>query len=113
MTSFEFTYQLGKLLVLPNIQRRFENSRVFKIDLIQKMRRVLGIAELNKAPSKATATVGRCKVCVHNIVGSPEYKEKRQKLNNKLKLKCEKCSEFVCKNHIKVVCEICVQQDNV
>ena len=58
MTSFEFTYQSGKLLVLPNIQRRFENRRGFKIDLIQKMRRVLGITELNKAPSKATATVG-------------------------------------------------------
>ena len=101
------------MLVLPSIQRRFENSRGFKIDLIQKMRRVLGIAELNKAPSKATATVGRCKACVHNIVGSPEYKEKRQKLNKKLKLICEKCSEFVCKNHIKEVCEICVQQGNV
>lgn len=112
LSSFEFTYQLGKLLVIPNIQRRYENNQGFKNELNQKMRRILGFAELDNVPRTSTSTVGRCKVCVHNIVGKPDYKEKREKLNNKLKSKCEKCSDYLCKNHTKAVCEICFGKDN-
>ena len=36
MSNFEFTYALGKLLVLPQIERRYANPNGAQIDLIQR-----------------------------------------------------------------------------
>ena len=46
-SNFEFTYQLGKALVLPIVQRRYEIRNGIQIAVMEKIRRVLGIAELN------------------------------------------------------------------
>ena len=83
MTTFEFTWELGKLLTLPLVQRRYENVIGLRIYLIQKMRRVLGIAETNRRPVFEVGNIGRCHMCVQEIVGTRNYKKDREKLNNK------------------------------
>ena len=40
--------QIGKALVLPNIQRCYDKNNGLRIDVIQSMRRVLGVEEINQ-----------------------------------------------------------------
>ena len=105
-SSFEFTYILGKLLVLPHLQRRYQDSSNFSTVLVHKMRQVLGI-QIDKPRNLPTANTGRCYVCVENIAGTDDYKLEREKLNNKLKTKFSKCSQIICKYHMKSICEKC------
>ena len=42
-SSFEFTYTLGKVLVLPQMQHRHQDSSNFSIVLVYKMRQILDI----------------------------------------------------------------------
>ena len=46
-SKFKFTYQIGKALVLPIIRLRYGISNGVQIVVMEKIRRVLGIAELN------------------------------------------------------------------
>ena len=113
-SNFEFTYQLGKALVMPKIQHRLENSNGLQIQILQKMRRVLGLPEVNVRPitNPGIAASGRCQKCVEAIVGKKNYKQDREKLNNKLKTKCHVCSCFLCKKHQymhEVICESCFE----
>ena len=100
-SNFEFTYQLGKALVMPKIQPRLENSNGLQIQILQKTRRVLGLPEVNVRPitNPGIAASVRCQKCVEAIVGKKSYKQDREKLNNKLKTKCHVCSGFLCKKH--------------
>ena len=45
-SNFEFTYQLGKALVLPIVQRRYKIRNRIQIAVMEKIRHVLGIATL-------------------------------------------------------------------
>ena len=47
VSNFEVTYNLGKLLVLPQIERRYANPNGLQIDLMQHIWRALGISEVN------------------------------------------------------------------
>ena len=105
-SSFEFTYTLGKLLILPHMQRRYQGSSNFSTVLVHKMRQVLGI-QRDKPRNLLTANTGRYYVCVENITGTDDYKLEREKLNNKLKTKCSKCSQIVSKYYMKSICEKC------
>ena len=48
LSSFEFTYRLGKMLVFPNIDRTYSNFSGLTTDLFELMRRVLGTDEVNR-----------------------------------------------------------------
>ena len=115
-SNFEFTYQLGKALVLPQIHRRYDNPNGLQIPILQKIRRVLGLPENHKPspdPETPASKSGRCHKCIEAIVGNETYKQDRDKLNNKLKSKCRICSGFVCKKHqykTEVICENCFDQ---
>ena len=115
VTSFEFTYELGKALALPSIQRGLENPNGLQIKTFNKMRHVLNIQEVNHLQIENQRTKnGRCFKCVDEIVGTSDYKNKHEKLNNKLKSKCHICSQFLCKVHQKspkYVCEDCFVED--
>ena len=89
VSSFGFTYQLGKALFLHNVQRVCKNKSVMQVSVLQKIRSVLGVKEINHINSSVEPSVGRCHVSIRNIVGTPEYKIKRQKMNNKIQSKCE------------------------
>ena len=54
---FEFTYSLGKLLVLPHLQRRYQDSSNFSTDGVHKMRQVLGI-QIDTPRNLPTANTG-------------------------------------------------------
>ena len=107
-SSFDFTYNLAKSLVLPSIQRRYHNSTGLSSNIIGKMCLVLGIPVAIQQPAARPApNVGRCCICVEAITGTDNYKAMRERLNNKLKSKCKKCSEIVCKQHMESVCSSC------
>ena len=56
---FEFTYTLGKLLVLAHVQCYYQDSSNFSTVLVHKMRQVLGI-QMDKPRNLPTANTGRC-----------------------------------------------------
>ena len=108
VSNFEFTYALGKLLVLPQIERRHANTNGLQIDLMQHIRRVLGIPEVNRCVVISTsAKTGRCYACVENLVGTNVYKERREKLNTRVKTSCSICNALICKQHTQLFCGKC------
>ena len=80
--NFEFTYLLGKMLVLPSLQRRYENSNEFQIAIVNEMRRVLGIQKVSRRPKfdDIPTKCGRCFKCVEAVVGCDDYKKAGEKL---------------------------------
>ena len=108
MSTFEFTVRLGKQLILPAIQHRFENSNGIRSSAMQKIERVLCIRNIHRPVGNVDESVGRCGICVGGIVGTDNYKQKHKKLNNKLKAKCQKCQSLTCKAHSRLVCASCV-----
>ena len=103
MSSFDFTYTLGKMLVLSHIERRYASPNGPQSQLVNKMQRVLKVAESRRIEKALdNAKEGRCHVCKGNIVGRPEYIALRDKLNHRLKKRCVKCLHFVCKGHSEV-----------
>ena len=109
MSTLEFTFRLGKQLVLPSIQHRFENSNSIQSSATQKIERVLCIQNIYRPVGNVDESVGRCGICVSKIVGTDNYRQKRGKLNNKLKAKCQKCQSLTCKAHSRLVCPSCVK----
>ena len=79
------------------------------------MRRVLDIEEVNHPQIENQITKsGRCFKGVNEIIGTADCKNKREKLNNKLKSRCHIISQFLCKVHQKspkYVCEDCFVED--
>ena len=52
---------------------------------------------------------GRCYVCVADIVGKNNYKNVKERLDNKFKTKCNKYERHICKNHsVFVLCNECI-----
>ena len=110
ISNFQYTYQLGKALVLPAVQKRYENSNSLSTKLLDKMKGVLGlnlnvkrVVAQNTNPSNAPK---RCSECLRDISG-PGYKEAKKKLNTKLKTICRLCERAVCAKHFKVTCNPC------
>ena len=109
MSTFEFTFRLEKQLVLPTIQHRFENSNGIESYAMQKVERVLCIQNIHCPVGKVDESVGRSGICVGKIVGTDNYKQKRKKLNSKLKTKCQKCQSLTCKAHSHLDCASCIE----
>ena len=86
MSSFNFTYMSGKMLVLHHIERGYVNPNGLQLQLVNKMQRVLKVAKL-RCIKKAldNAKEGRYHVCKGDINGKPEYIILRDKLNHRLK----------------------------
>ena len=108
MSNFEFIYALGKLLVLPQIERRYANLNRIQIDLMQHIRRVLGIPEVNRCVvTRTPAKTGRCYACAEDLVGTNVYKKRHEKLNTIVKTSCSICNALICKQHTQLVCAKC------
>ena len=73
------------------------------------MRRVLNMQEVNHGSQieNQRTKSGRCFKGVDEVVGTADYKNKREKLNNKLKSKCHICSQFLGKAHQKSTISVC------
>ena len=89
---------IGKILILPSIERQYRNSSGFQIAIGNKMRRVLDIQEVPRRPKEEDipAKCGQCFKCVKAVAGCDVYKKARKK-NNKLKSKCGKFNIFYVK----------------
>ena len=100
-SNFVFTYRLGKALILPIVQLRYEIRNGIEITVREKIRRVLGITEWNWQPQPEAPLThsDSCYKCVKMIVGKANYKQSRERMNNKLKTKCWRCKNFICKKH--------------
>ena len=87
VNNFEFTYQLGKALVLPKIRKRLENSNGMQIAVLQKVRRVLGLPEVNCRPfldlEAAVTPIGCCHMCAESIVGTKTSWKTEQQIESK------------------------------
>ena len=97
--SHEFTYQLARGLCLPSVQRRFDHWCALRVNQLQKIKRVLYIEDVHPQPNNQNhqETSGQCYVCFEQIVGTANYKMIRERLNNKLKTRCNECNKFLCK----------------
>ena len=93
LSNFEFTYAIGKGLVLPAIQQRYANLNGLQTAVANKMHRVLGIKEAIHHAVDIPTKSGRCFKCIEAIMGSPNYIRERNRLNNKLKTKCFQCNK--------------------
>ena len=110
LSNFEFTYAIGKDLVLPAIQRRYANSNGLQIAVVNKMHRVFGIKEAMHHAVDTPTKSGRCFKCIEAIMSSPKYISERNRLNNKLKTKCFQCNKYICKVHqVEFICGDCKQ----
>ena len=108
MSNFEFTYALGTLLVLPQIERGYANQNGIPIDLMHRIQNILGIPEVNHCIVTSTsAKTGWCYACVDDLVGVNVYKERREKLNARAKTSCSICNALICKQYTQFVCAKC------
>ena len=69
LSNFDFTYALGKALVLPSIQNRYQNNNGIRLPIFQKVSCVLGTKETNRSTQFETpaALFGRSHVYVQEI----------------------------------------------
>ena len=107
MSTHEFTYQLATALCLPSVQCQYDLSNGIWVNQMMKIKRVLSINK-EVGPIKNKEQTGRCFMCVENILGTPTYISKRNKLNNKLKVMCHSCNQILCKDHYNyILCHNC------
>ena len=102
IATFEFSWLLGKSLIVSHVHCRFQNRHDLPADLVQNMMNVLGIKNIPgniQHCQDAEAVEGRCGVCVHAAKTSGNYKKAIHQLNYRLKVKCMKCKTFLYKNH--------------
>ena len=70
LSNFEFTYAIGKGLVLPAIQQRYANSNGLQIAVVNKMHQVLVIEEAMHHAVDIPTKSGRCFKCIKAIMGT-------------------------------------------
>ena len=102
ISTFQFSWLLGKTLIVSHVHHRFQNRHGLPADLVQRMMNVLGIKNIPgniQHCQDAEAVEGRCGVCVHTAITSGNYKKAIHRLNHRLKVKCMKCKTFLCKNY--------------
>lgn len=110
-SNFEFTYNFGKVLVLPAIRRRCEKSNGFQIKIVKKMRQSLGIKEVLGCPEPDNFVRKHWKMIqVCGVYCWNSTLKNLKNLKNKLKTKCSKCLKFICRQYqaeVQFVCADC------
>ena len=108
--NFEFTYLLGKMLVLPSIQPRYRNSNGFQFAIVNKLLLILGNREVSRRPllDDAPAKCGRCLKCVKAIVGCNDYKKARKFKGRKYKNFCVKYMSAMLRMIVEIV--FCIEE---
>ena len=106
-SNFNFTWNLGEQLVLPEIQRRYQEKRAnIGKGILEKVCRVLEIPyEAPTIPKPDLQDKGRCVCCLEALKGHPQFRNKRDALNNKVRTACEKTT---CLKHAVLKCDKCV-----
>lgn len=131
LSNFQFTWNLGKQLVMPFIQMRSQTSGL-SASLQQKITKILGVPtppaqggprrfsevqsdeDRQEYVTRNTKTQGVCVSCRSSIHGGG-YSANKSSVNNKLKKKCLRCTQFVCskEEHGAIVCTHCLPKIKV
>ena len=109
-SNFHFSWNLGKSLILPQIEKRYQELRGnLPAIVVKKMCKVLEITNVPVVVPLAhrTESGGRCYIYYARIKDKADYKAKRNKLNNHLKTFCSTCTYTVCKEHSVLKCHNC------
>ena len=75
-----------------------------QISVLKKIELVIRVEEEQRVEEQQST--GKCKMCLDNIKGLDNYKKNKDSIG-RIKTKCSKCKDFVCKKHSKPVCEKC------
>ena len=121
LSTFEFTWELGRALALPWIQERYNKAAGLQTEIRAKMRKVLKLPEAQPAsyqfvqptarppPPSSDKQSGRCQTCREEIYG-PGYSQAKNSLSKKNTCKCAVCKHFICKRHQAYICGTCVEE---
>ena len=111
LSTFQFTWQLGKLLVKSCIQRRHDNPIGLTHLLVKSICKVMGIEQpIERRQRPEPLNKGqRCYLYLEEINGQPDYKANKDKLNNEVKTACISCKNTTCIKHFIKTCDRCFE----
>ena len=111
LSTFQFTWQLGKLLVRSCIQQRHDNPIGLTHSLVKSICKVLGTEQpIERRQKPELLNKGqRCYLCLEEINRQPDYKTNKDKLNNKVKTVCISCKNTTCIKHFIITCDRCFE----
>ena len=83
-SSFQFAWEIGESLIRPHILSLYKNSVGLQVPIWKRIQRVLEIEVplVQQKPPKEPTDRQRCYMCLQEISGTPNYKEKRTNLGN-------------------------------
>ena len=115
LNTFQFTWELGKSLVRSCIQRRHDNPVGLTHSLVKSICKVLGIEQpIERRQKPELLNKGQhCYLCLEEINGQPDYKDNKDKLNNKVKAVCISCKNTTCIKHFITTCDRCFEGSDV
>ena len=107
LSTFQFTWELGKSLVRSCIQRRHDSPVGLTHSLVKSIWKVLGIEQpIERRQKPELLNKGqRCYLCLEEINGQPDYKANKDKLNNQVKTVCISCKNTTCIKHFITTCD--------
>ena len=111
LSKFQFTWELGKLLVRSCIQRRHDNLVGLRHSLVKSICKVSGIEQLIERRKKPELLNKgqRCYLCLEEIYGQTDHKANKDKLNNKVKAVCISCKNTTSIKHFITTCDRCFE----
>ena len=114
LSTFQFTCELGKLLVRSCIQRRQDNPVALTHSLIKSIYKVLGTEQpIERRQKPELLNKGyHCYLCLEEINGQPDYKTNKDKLNNKVKTVWISCKNTTCIKHFITTCDRCFEESD-
>ena len=109
LSTFQFTWELGKSLIRCCIQQRHVNPVGLTHSLDKSICKVLGIQQpIERRQKPELLNKGqRCYLCVEEVNAQPDYKANKDKLNNKVKTVCISCKNTTCIKHFITTCDRC------
>ena len=111
LSTFQFTWEVGKSLVRSCIQRRHGNPVGLTHSLIKSICKVLGIEQTVERRQKPELLNKRQRsyLCLEEINEQPDFKANKDKLNNKVKTVCISCKNTTCIKHFITTCDRCFE----
>ena len=111
LSTFQFTWEIGKSLVKSCIQRCHDNPVGLTHSLVKSICKVLGIEQpIERRQKPKLLNKGqRCYLCLEEVNGKPDYKANKDKLNNKVKTVCISCKSTTCIKHFITTCDRCFE----
>ena len=110
-SSFQFAWEIGESLIRPHILSRYKNPVGLQVPVLKRIQRVLEIEEplVQQKPPKEPTDRQRCYMCLQEISGTPNSKEKKDKLG-KPKWVCKECKRVICIKHSQFICLCCEEK---